>query len=110
MNRIDAVWCQSSPATSASFRICTSNLLGQNVNIRLQKCGDDLAMRIPGGLAAQIGLEPDAPVELSLRGTELVIKRFAPSETDLDDLLAGVTEHNLHCEVDTGSPMGREVW
>lgn len=80
------------------------------MNTRLQKCGDDFAVRIPGGLAAQMGLEPNAPVELSFRGKELVIKRFAPSETDLDDLLAGVTEHNLHGEVDTGSPIGREVW
>ena len=80
------------------------------MNTRLQKCGDELAVRIPKRLAAQIGLEPNSPVELSLRGRELVIKCFAPSETDLDDLLAGVTEHNLHGEVDTGSPMGREVW
>ena len=77
---------------------------------RLQKWGDGLALRIPRGLAAQIGLEPNSPVVLLLRGKQLVIKPVAPSELNLDDLLAGVTEHNLHGEVDTGSPMGREVW
>lgn len=77
---------------------------------RLQKWGDDSAVCIPKRLADQIGLETNSPVELSLCGKELVIKRFAPSETDLDDPLAGVTERSLHGELDTGSPMGREAW
>lgn len=29
---------------------------------------------------------------------------------DLDTLLAGVTEENLHGEIDFGSPVGAEVW
>ena len=29
---------------------------------------------------------------------------------NLEDLLAGVTEQNLHCEVDTGLAAGLEVW
>ncbi len=77
---------------------------------RLQNCGDDFAVCIPRRIADEIGLEPNSPVELSLRGKELVIKPFASSAADLDDLLAGVTEHNLHGELDTGSPTGREVW
>jgi hypothetical protein len=28
----------------------------------------------------------------------------------LEELLAGVTQENLHPEIDTGSPVGREVW
>ena len=40
---------------------------------RVQKWGNSLALRIPKPFASQIGLEPNSPVELSLRGTELVI-------------------------------------
>lgn len=29
---------------------------------------------------------------------------------ELDTLLAGVTAENLHAEVDTGDPVGNEVW
>ncbi len=29
---------------------------------------------------------------------------------DLDELLAGISEENLHQEVDFGSPVGQEVW
>ena len=76
---------------------------------RVQKWGNSLALRIPKPFASQIGLEPNSPVELSLRGTELVIALVKSSGLKLDDLLAQVTEHNLHDEVDTGPAVGGEA-
>ena len=76
----------------------------------VQKWGNSLAIRIPKPIAGQIGLEPNSPVELSLRGTELVIVLVKPPDLTLEDLLAQVTEDNVHGEVDTGAPVGREVW
>ena len=76
---------------------------------RVQKWGNSLALRIPKLFASQIGLEPNSPVELSLRGTELVIAPVKSSGLKLDDLLAQVTEYNLHGEVDTGPAVGGEV-
>lgn len=29
---------------------------------------------------------------------------------DLDELLAGITEDNIHPEVDSGPPVGKEFW
>ena len=77
---------------------------------RVQKWGNSLALRIPKPLASQIGLEPNSPVELSLRGDKLMIELVTPPELNLDDLLACVTRDNIHGEVDTGPPIGREVW
>ncbi len=77
---------------------------------RVQKWGNSLALRIPKPLANQIGLEPNSPVELSLRGDKLMIELVTPPELNLDDLLARVTRDNIHGEVDTGPPIGREVW
>ena len=76
---------------------------------RVQKWGNSLALRIPKPFATQIGLEPNSPVELSLRGTELVIVPVKSPSLKLDNLLAQVTEHNLHREVDTGPVVGSEV-
>jgi antitoxin MazE len=28
----------------------------------------------------------------------------------LEQLLAGVTEDNIHEEIDTGNPVGKEIW
>jgi antitoxin MazE len=77
---------------------------------RVQKWGNSLAIRIPKPLANQMGLEPNSPVKLSLRGMELVIVPVGVPNLTLEDLLAQVTEDNLHGEVDTGAPVGREVW
>ena len=71
---------------------------------RVQKWGNSLALRVPKPLANQLGLEINSPVRLSLRGDELIIAPIQPPRLKLDDLLAKVTEHNLHGEVDTGLP------
>ena len=76
---------------------------------RVQKWGNSLALRIPQPFANQIGLEPNSPVELLIRGTELVIVPVKPPGVKLDDLLAQVTEHNLRGEVDTGPAVGGEI-
>lgn len=76
---------------------------------RVQKWGNSLVLRIPKPFANRIGLEPDSPVELSLRGRELIIAPVKSSDLKLDDLLAQVTEHNLHDEVDTGPAVDGEV-
>lgn len=75
----------------------------------IQKWGNSLALRIPQSLATQIGIEPNSPVELSLRGAELVIAPVSTPGLKLDDLLAEVTADNLHGEVDTGQAVGGEA-
>ena len=77
---------------------------------RIGKWGNSLALRIPQSLAAQIGLRLDATVEMTPRGEELVIAPVKLPDSALDLLLAGVTESNLHGEVDTGPAIGGEAW
>ncbi len=77
---------------------------------RIQKWGNSLAVRIPKPIAAQLGLANHSSVEFSLRGTELVITPVKRPDLKLADLLAGVTEDNLHGEIDTGAAVGKETW
>jgi len=77
---------------------------------RVQRWGNSLAVRIPKTFAQDIGLSEDAPVEISVSGGDLVIAPVKPRPFTLDQLLAGVTDENLHEEVTTGGPVGREVW
>lgn len=76
---------------------------------RVQEWGNSLALRIPKLFANQMGLEPNSPVELSLRGAELVIAPVKSPVLKLDNLLAQVTEYNLQGEVDTGPAVGSEA-
>ena len=77
---------------------------------RIGKWGNSLALRIPQSVAASMGITLNATVELTPRGEQLVISVLNRSPAKLDDLLARVTEDNLHGEVETGPPVGGEAW
>jgi len=40
----------------------------------------------------------------------LLVKRVPDEAVSLDELLSGVTEANVHAEVDAGPARGGEVW
>lgn len=66
-------------------------------------------MRVPQAFAEEVGLEEGGEVELSLIDGKLVL---SPSceEWSLDWLVAGSTQSNVHSEIGTGPPMGKEIW
>ena len=76
----------------------------------VQKWGNSLALRIPKSFAREVGLVPDAPVEVSLIDGKLVVMPVVEPQLTLEQLLAHVTEDNRHHEVDLGPGIGSEVW
>lgn len=77
---------------------------------KVQKWGNSLALRIPKPFALDAQLENDSLVEISfVKGQIIVTPIPAPSWT-LDELLASITEDNLHSEIDTDFAVGNEVW
>ena len=77
---------------------------------KVQKWGNSLALRIPKSFAAETALEPDTEVELSLVEGRLVVTPLTEPDYSLEQLLEGVTEENIHAEVDMGAPVGHEAW
>lgn len=77
---------------------------------RIQRWGNSLAVRIPKAFAADIHLEPDSAVDVTLHDGKLVLAPVIESGPTLDQLLAEITEHNVHAEVDTGLAVGTEAW
>lgn len=77
---------------------------------RVQKWGNSLALRIPKSFAAEVGLDPNSSVEMSLRDGKLIVVPFEKPKFTLKQLLSQVTEENLHHEVDTGPAVGGEAW
>jgi antitoxin MazE len=77
---------------------------------RVKKWGNSLALRIPKPLAAEVGLRDDSAVELSLRDGKLVVTPAIEFKFDLDELLARVTDENIHDAVETGPAVGNEGW
>ena len=77
---------------------------------KIQKWGNSLALRIPKAFALDAQLENDSFVEISIVEGQIVIKPVTTPSWTLEDLLADVNENNIHSEIDTGSPVGNEVW
>jgi antitoxin MazE len=81
-----------------------------DMRTRVQKWGNSLALRIPKSFAAEVGLQKEASVEISLADGGFVIRPVTEPKLTLKQLLAGVTKQNLHHEVDTGPAVGKETW
>ena len=77
---------------------------------RVQKWGNSLGLRIPRGLADEVGLGVGTEVSLIAKDGELVLRPSLPSRLRLADLLAGITPENIHASVDTGDAVGSEVF
>jgi antitoxin MazE len=80
------------------------------MRVSVQKWGNSLALRIPKAVAQESHIARGSVVDLRLRKGELVVKPLAQPVYSLDQLLAAVSDENLHGEVDTGTPTGREAW
>jgi len=80
-----------------------------DVRTKIVKWGNSLGLRIPKSFTEEVGVHDGSPVDLSVMDGELVI-RPADKGVELDALLTEVTEENLHNEISTGEPRGRESW
>ncbi len=77
---------------------------------RVQKWGNSLALRIPKPFAAEMGLEKDREVELTVVKGRLIAEATPVPSYTLEELLADVRPTNLHGEIDWGPPVGKEIW
>ena len=76
----------------------------------VRKWGNSLALRIPSSFAAEAGLEPDSPVDLTLVEGALVVRPAPRPRLRLEDLLAELTLENVHGEIEAGGAVGGEEW
>ena len=77
---------------------------------RVQKWGNSLALRIPKTFAVETGLEQGSFVDVSIVDGTLLVAPVAQRTWTLEELLAGITDENIHGEVDTGPVVGGETW
>jgi antitoxin MazE len=75
-----------------------------------QKWGNSLAIRVPKSVAVQVGLKAQDDLEIEVQDGNVVLKPQLRRVYRLDDLVKRITPKNLHNEIETGSPIGREIW
>ena len=76
----------------------------------VKRWGNSAAVRIPARVLADAGLDIDQPVDIREERGRIIIERARERKFKLRDLLNGIRPDNLHEAVDTGNPVGREIW
>jgi antitoxin MazE len=81
-------------------------------HIRVGKWGKNLALRVPGDIASEIGLKEGERVEIEAHDGEIVVRRAAPRFT-LEELFAGKSPEEWRKAYsdafDWGPDIGREI-
>lgn len=79
------------------------------MQVRVQKWGNSLALRIPKSFAAEVRFEPGSLAEMSVIDGKIVISPCRTSYS-ISDLSSRISASNIHAEVSWGRPEGREAW
>jgi len=80
------------------------------MQVQVQKLGTSLALLIPHAYFEAITIKEGAFIDLSLSEGKLIATPMVEHKYSLAELLAGVTQENLHGEIDTGNATGQEIW
>lgn len=76
----------------------------------VKKWGNSASVRIPSSIMKAARLSLDEAVDVREEAGRVVIESVGRKEYDLAELLKGITRRNLHKELDSKGPVGKEVW
>jgi antitoxin MazE len=76
---------------------------------KIQKWGNSLALRIPRPFAEEVHIQENSTVDVSVRSGKLVVVSAEPV-ISLESLIEQITDENRHGEIETGRPVGNEIW
>ncbi len=76
----------------------------------VRKWGNSLGIRVPMPIVKELQLSEGVELKISTTDGKLIIEPQTTIHYDLDSLLDGVNEDNLHGETLTGNFVGKEVW
>jgi antitoxin MazE len=80
------------------------------MEVIVKKWGNSAAVRIPASVMAAAHVELEQSVQVREEQGRIVIEPVRRKAYKLDDLLCGITTKNQHKPIDTGEPVGKEVW
>ena len=74
----------------------------------VRKWGNSLGIRIPNLIVRDFSLKDGTFVDISDEGKEIKIKPIQKNK--LSEMLSQINEKNIHKEIETGRPVGKEIW
>lgn len=80
------------------------------MEVIVKKWGNSAAVRIPAAIMAAAHVDLDQAVEVREEQGRIVIEPVRRKAYKLDELLGDISAKNMHQPVDTGAPVGKEIW
>ena len=80
------------------------------MRVVVKKWGNSASVRIPASVMAAATLSLDQAVDVREESGRIVIEPLREETFDIGDLIAGITDDNVHEAIDFGAPVGREIW
>ena len=79
--------------------------------VKIQKWGSNLGISFPQILATELSLREGLYMNIHDKDSKIIIEPVKPNSTyNLAEMLNNITENNVHQAVDTGMPIGNEIW
>jgi antitoxin MazE len=75
----------------------------------VQKWGNSYGIRIRKLIAEKLNIHAGSRIDIDVVDGKMVVTPADP-EYSLDELVSGINTGNLHGEVETGRPLGAEIW
>jgi antitoxin MazE len=80
------------------------------MKVQVKKWGNSASVRIPASVMTAAALRLDQAVDVREEGGRIIIEPIEAEAYDLDRLLDQMTVESFPEDVDSGPPVGREVW
>ena len=80
------------------------------MRVTVKKWGNSASVRIPAAVMEAANVELDQAVDVREERGRIVIEPVRQKPYDLETLLAGITDENIHAEIDSGRRRGKEIW
>jgi antitoxin MazE len=75
-----------------------------------KKWGNSLGIRLPKVMVEHLNINDGSLLELRLEKDYIKIIPIKKQKIKLKDLLSMVNKNNIHNDIETGPPIGNEVW
>lgn len=80
------------------------------MQVVLEEAEDRMIISLPKSFFSASPITPGSLVEVSLADNNIVLASARRSKYTTEELLAAVTDDNIHPETDWGTPVGKEAW
>jgi antitoxin MazE len=80
----------------------------------IKKWGNSLGIRIPNLIVREMSLKDGSFVNIDGKENEIIIKPVRKSKLKarphLSEILSQINEQNIHEEITSAGPVGKEIW